>query len=292
MYIRNFALAAIFPALLVGCGSSGGGGSNIRPDTPAPVVSSLSGVPVEYRAAVEAAKTFNPTAVLAGDLMDDQGMVIKQITVNGQVLQSGEYSFSELQNGLSNLAINVDYGDAADNLSDATAKGNLYIYQQPYSVVIGGVFTQDSGPFVGPGSFGVHYVDDIKGLNTASTVIDNLAAEGTFTYTGVAFNGQGVGNLTYGVDFAARTGSGQITGLLETGTINLQTAGIADLNLEFVKGMGIAGKADFANDPGKDINYQLGFFGPNAEEIAGKTSYQFDADNTAGISEVGFGGKR
>lgn len=292
MYKRHLAFITILSSLLAGCGSSGGGGNNIRPD-PSVVDSSLTSVPAEYRDAVKAAKTFNPMAVLEQDLMDEEGMVVKQITVNGQALQNGQYSFSDLKNGLSNLAITVDYGLPADNQSLEKAKGNLFIYQQPYSVVIGSVFTEDSGAFADPDSFGTHYVDDVQGLKTASAAIDTLNAEGAvFTYTGNAFNGQGQGDLVYQVNFATREGSGTITGLAETGTIDLLPASIANLNNDLVKGMGIAGKAQFATAPGADINYELGFFGPKAEEIAGRISFANDADNTTRISEVGFGATR
>lgn len=294
MHSKYFALAALFPLILAGCGSSGGGGSNIRPDTPdTPAVeSSLNDVPAEYRDAVKAAKTFNPMAELGKDLMDEQGMVLKQITVNGQVLQDGNYSFSDLKNGLSDLAISVSYGLPSDS-QNQTAKGNLFLYQQPYSVVIGSVFTEDSGVFIDSDGFGVHYVDDVQGLKTASAAIDTLTADNAvFTYSGTAFNGKGQGDLSYTVDFAARSGSGAVTGLAETGKIDLLPANIANLNNEIVKGMGIAGKAQFENAPGADINYELGFFGPKAEEIAGRLSFANDADNVNGMSEVGFGAKR
>lgn len=293
MHPKYLALATLLPIFLTGCGSSGGGGRNLQPDQPA-IESSLSSVPAEYRDAVKAAKTFNPLAVQAEDLMDDQGMVLKQVVVNGEALKSdNQYDFSKLKNGLNNLAINVTYGLPSDNQSQETAKGNLFIYQQPYSVVTGSVMTQDSGPLTDPADLGTHFVDDIKGLKTASSAIDTLSSDNAvFTYEGTAFNGQDQGTLSYSVDFGAREGSGTITGLTQTGTIDLQTASIANVNTEMVKGMGIAGKAQFANDPGKDIDYALGFFGPKAEEIAGRISYANDADNDKGFSEIGFGGTK
>ena len=58
------------------------------------------------------------------------------------------------------------------------------------------------------------------------TKAEQLPSSGRATYRGVAFDRVDEGTLTYHVDFAARTGEGQIDGLPRyDGTINLRRAG-------------------------------------------------------------------
>ncbi|MCR1837545.1 hypothetical protein NSA18_06495 [Pasteurella caecimuris] len=109
--------------------------------------------------------------------------------------------------------------------------------------------------------------------NGFKTPVDKFPSEGRATYTGVAFDAKKQGELSYTVDFADRKGSGKITGLDHIGDITLQEAEIyksASHNSMRVKGNAIA---EAWNDQGGVTGeYAANFFGPNAEEIAGKAS--------------------
>ncbi|MGG4603766.1 factor H binding protein domain-containing protein [Paenalcaligenes sp. Me131] len=271
-------------ALLAGCSSSGGGGKGSEPIPPV-TDSSLSSVPAEYRDAVRKAKTFDPLAILREDLADE-GATVKSVTLNGQTLSGTGYNFSELKNGLQDLSFTLEVEDSQQ--AKHQVEGKAFLYQQPYSLAMGSLISKMQGAQAS--DLNVFYVDSIKGLQTTSAAIAGL--DGQFTYQGVAFSGSDEGKLSYVVDFGSREGSGQISGLTETGNIDLLKASIANLNQEMIQGMGIVGKATFEKDPTADISYELGFFGPNAEEIAGRVNYVRDGDNVHNISEVGFGGKR
>ncbi len=134
--------------------------------------------------------------------------------------------------------------------------GQVKIYQQPYSVVIGHDFSSFE-------------IKDYVGLNTEVTAIPTT---GTAVYSGSAFSKNETGTLNYTVDFDARTGSGNITGMIAPGTITLDSGAIS--------GSGITSTANAGAG-----TYELQFFGPQAEEIAGKVQGLTGGD-------VGFGGKR
>jgi len=269
----SLALAAsLFSLILVGCSSS------------STVVGS---VPEEHLAAVEAAKTIkDPIEFVREEVIDASSNIEpKQIKINGEVVPDAPYRFSDLQNGLNTLPIEVTYGPKSGSGSQlsGTISGNLFIYEQPYSMVIGSVVTGDSGPLTDADDLNVHEVVDVMGLRTRRSVINALSTAGTVaTYTGRAFDGKQQGNLSYEVNFGTREGWGTITGLTEPGTVNLLSARI-------VNGR-ISGEAKFANAQNADVDYELGFFGPNAEEIAGGVFV--DDDDFDDMNDIGFGGAR
>lgn len=283
MKIKYIALTAVFSTFLVGCGSSGGGSGSGGGGVITP--SSIDGVPSEYRDAVRKAKTFNPLSIVQSDLAYE-GVDITQITIDGEKSTSGEFDFSKLADGLNSLNFEFDFGAYGQTLGTAT--GQLTIYQQPYSVVTGSDFYSIAG--IDTTSESIHYVDGVRGLSTTNDGIAQLANEGAFTYKGAAFNGHETGSLSYTVDFGTKEGSGMITGISETGNITMEKASIANLNNEVVQGLGIEGKAVFQKDPTITGNYELGFFGPKAEEIAGRVSDENDWYSE--LNEIGFGGRR
>ena len=127
-------------------------------------------------------------------------------------------------------------------------------------------------------------------MSTTYDGIEQLANEGAFTYKGVAFNGHETGSLSYTVDFGTKEGWGMITGISGTGNITMKKAPITNLDNEVVTGLGIEGKAVFQKYPTITGNYELGFFGPKAEEIAGRVSDENDWYSD--LNEIGFGGRR
>ncbi|KXU36092.1 hypothetical protein AXK12_04550 [Cephaloticoccus capnophilus] len=109
------------------------------------------------------------------------GTELKALRVSGQTVPDAPYSFSGLQNGLNTLLLEVDYGPepGSNNQSSGTVTGNLRIYEQPYSMVIGTVYTQDSGTLMDADDLNVHEVEDVRGLETTSAVIDALTITAT-----------------------------------------------------------------------------------------------------------------
>ena len=112
---------------------------------------------------------------------------------------------------------------------------------------------------------------------------EQLPSSGRATYHGVAFDRADQGTLTYHVDFAARTGEGQIDGLPRyDGTINLRRAGFQTHN---DGGIGIKGGAADTRYKGS-LTYYTGFAGAGAEELTGYVV------NAADVEHVGFHGTR
>lgn len=163
------------------------------------------------------------------------------------------------------------------------------IYNQKYSVVTGNYHKQDAEYK----EFEYYYEDgddrnaspryryvnrarttenyDVNDARGFKTPVDKFPTEGKATYNGVAFDAKKQGELTYTVNFAERKGSGEITGLDHIGDITLQEADLyksaSEGNMK-IKGYAVAN--DWQNEGGVTGNYNVDFFGPNAEEIAGK----------------------
>lgn len=102
------------------------------------------------------------------------------------------------------------------------------------------------------------------------TPIAQIPTQGKATYSGTAFDQYERGNVTYHVDFADRSGYGEITGLNRLGTITLHKAGYAahadDLN-RTTKYYNL-GEATAAN--GAALRYNTMFYGDKAEELVGE----------------------
>lgn len=142
------------------------------------------------------------------------------------------------------------------------------IYNQPYSVVLGN-YTKNDRTVNNYQSVTTNLAIDIKGLKTQESAIPNI---GTATYVGKAFDITNNGILNYDIDFTNRLGSGSITGL--GNTISLEQGSIS--------GTGITSTAKQLTNTG---TYSLDFYGKKAEEIAGKVIFN-------GKDTVGFGGTR
>lgn len=114
---------------------------------------------------------------------------------------------------------------------------------------------------------------------------EQLPSSGRATYRGAAFDRADQGTLTYHVDFAARTGEGQIDGLPRyDGTINLRKAGFQ------TRDDGAIGVMDGAADTRYkgSLTYNTSFAGAGAEELTGYVRNVNAADN----EYVGFHGTR
>ncbi|WP_304672725.1 factor H binding protein domain-containing protein [Neisseria blantyrii] len=163
---------------------------------------------------------------------------------------------------------------AEGNDYTVTRSGKAHIYRQNYSLIAG--ISPTNVTVRGP------EVDKSENLNDTYILVkgqatQNLPTAGKFDYSGVASDGASQGTLAYSVDFGSRKGSGKITGI--GSDINLSEASIQEArhtneidNTE-INGYGIKGSSNKGD-------YELGFFGPNAEEIVG----------TVNNGEIGFAG--
>ena len=194
---------------------------------------------------------------------------------------------------INTITANFNGGKAKSNNITTASGTQSVVYNQPYSVVLGNY----SGDLSYNNKTGVLISDDhtsnikIQGLKTT---VDAIPTLGTATYTGKAFNGAYIdtttidysgmipsisttsklaeGTLDYNINFTDRLGSGSITGL--GNTISLEQGSIS--------GTGITSTAKQLTNTG---TYSLDFYGKKAEEIAGKVIFN-------GKDTVGFGGTR
>lgn len=158
-------------------------------------------------------------------------------------------------------------------------RGVLEVYKQSYSAVVGAQLhnrIEPGHPAVPTSDF---YVRSIQGEFTS-----NLPTQGIITYKGRAIAGSAErsNGLNYQIDYGARRGRGSITGLNSFSNIDLADAPITQ------NGQGhnvIRGAATSATHGAG--NYELGIFGPQANEIAGKAHF-----NNQPNKEVGFAGGR
>ncbi|TCT12314.1 lipoprotein GNA1870-like protein [Bibersteinia trehalosi] len=181
-------------------------------------------------------------------------------------------------------------GSSSVSTSNALTRANRIhkvVYNQPYSVVIadysGNVaYNNQTGQIISDNRASSIQV---RGLKTTEEAIPN---EGRATYVGKAFNGtikseydwntrestESIieGKTTYNVDFNTRTGSGKITGLGDD----------VILAQGEISGTGITSSARQSYRTG---NYNLDFYGKEAQEIGGKVTLE-------GKDTIGFGGTR
>ena len=185
------------------------------------------------------------------------------IVVNGKTIMNtyrkeGEvifdYDYRSLPAGFASLNASKTYKD-----DDSTESLTLRSYQGFHSGVLA-AYTADGKGETNAAAYGVH------------TPAAAIPAAGKATYNGIAFDKDERGNFTYHVDFAARNGYGNVTGISRFGDISLASAALTDGDYltgkgGAVKATGIQGQATAAR--GDRFEYNLTFFGNQAEELAG-----------------------
>ena len=194
-----------------------------------------------------------------------------RLEVNGTVLQEADAKTARLDArrlpaGFASLSGNYIFSNDNNYRLPATVRS--------YQGFRSGVFITHSnqpGVFAHGGDYGVW------------SKAEQLPSSGRATYHGVAFDRADQGTLTYHVDFAARTGEGQIDGLPRyDGTINLRKAGF-----QTHEDGAIGVKEGAADTRYKgSLTYQTGFAGAGAEELTGHVV------NAADNEVVGFHGTR
>ncbi|MBU5618065.1 factor H binding family protein [Psychrobacter sp. TAE2020] len=192
-------------------------------------------------------------------------------------------------NGLSTESISQDSLNDKDQYS--LREGWNYIYQQPYSMVVGTWLLtdikDDVNQLVGnPYPYNV----DVAGFSTQAVAMPTI---GKATYTGLGVHVNDKFDLNYNVDFAKRTGSGSLLKAAEYGgKISLDEGKIAKINLKGNDVIGISSSATALN--GTLGKYNLGFYGTEAQEIAGSLEMNQGSGyrNTNDKIEYGLGGTR
>ncbi|OBX06768.1 factor H binding protein domain-containing protein, partial [Gallibacterium genomosp. 3] len=177
--------------------------------------------------------------------------------------------------------------------NDGILAGDDYIYKQSFSTVYARNWLVGSNydeKFKRGGSFRVSYI--------AGNPTIQIPSEGSATYTGKAFNADNRGNFEYNVNFATRQGSGRIYALdnnlpeiyLDKNTDENTMIQGRVLNQETV--MKITSSASINN---KQVGqYTLGFFGDNAQDIAGEVYIDQELPNavrTNGNTQERYEGK-
>ncbi|QHB16936.1 factor H binding protein domain-containing protein [Mannheimia pernigra] len=191
--------------------------------------------------------------------LQNKNKVIKEIVRKAAEItneQGREYSWvsyteSSLPQGLSKHAF---ISMSAENL-DGIFVGDHYIYLTPNVTLISRdhkAFWDSAEPK--QSSF---RVERINGKKT-----ENLPLNGEATYIGKGFNSDNVGLLNYKVNFAEKTGVGSIS--------QFNNASIPTIQLE--KGNIVDGmiQANASAENGVTGKYALGFYGDNAQSIAGE----------------------
>lgn len=157
-------------------------------------------------------------------------------------------NFSKLSVGLHNKQFELHKD------GELFANGKLRIYRQPNSVVVGTKTATDK----------FFYFNDIGGNATKT-----LPTTGTYQYKGHAFTGDSQGDFNYSIDFSSKTGQGSLS--LNNKTVNLPNGSIHQAKylgrghaLPKFNGYIIKGSS-------LEVDYELGIFGNQAEEVAGYT---------------------
>ena len=166
-----------------------------------------------------------------------------------------------------------------DSSGNQMESGVLEVYKQAYSAVVGAQLhnrTEPGHPATPTSDF---YVRSIQGEFTRT-----LPTQGIINYKGRAMAGSDnkSNGLNYQIDYGARRGHGSITGLNGFGNIDLADAPIT----QNPNGHNVINGTARSATHGAG-NYELGIFGPQANEIAGRAHF-----NNQPNKEVGFAGGR
>lgn len=214
------------------------------------------------------------------------------------ILSAGsQLDLSPLGMGFNQVPMNYNVKDYKG--SSYRVRGEIRVYNQPYSIVYGhqyddvsryfsysDLLTQTGKTSIANNKFVVHTA---QGYRTPSS---QMPKSGTATYTGKGFTGYGgAGDFRYLVDFDKRQGEGEITGLADVGYVHLTRGNISQVRMADQTMQGVNARATVGD---KSAYYTLGFFGPNAEEVAGfvhDTPYSTTISNSVD-GEIGFGGSR
>ena len=252
----KFLLPALTACLLTACGGSDDDGMGNPADRPS----------ASEQQAFEASKVKVEPADWVSGTPEPY-----RLEVNGTVLTEGDAKTTRidarrLPAGFASLSGNYIFPNDNNTSVPATVRS--------YQGFRSGVYIDHSdqpGVFANGGGYGVW------------SKAEQLPSSGRATYRGAAFDRVNEGTLTYHVDFAARTGEGQIDGLPRyDGTITLHRAGFQTHDDGAI---GVKKGAADTRYKGS-LTYYTKFAGAGAEELTGHVV------NAADHEIVGFHGTR
>lgn len=304
MKIKQLSLCVLTAFALMACG--GGDSQPTVKATEKPVekakinkIEPVNPVPDDLQAEVEKAKVL----AASNSIGDSWKSTTSELTIAGKTYDTkGIHDLSGVTNG--------DYGDLIAPFSakevggddeeqvDGTYTGQALVYNLPYSLMAGYLPLDFEGKYSVNGKqlttaelkkegyIGTLTIDRIAGFGT--TDITGLP---TATYQGKAFAQDGnkisdAGVLSYTIDFANKTGSGNIKSL-PGGNWDLNKADLTTNKDSFLKGANYTIRGAAMRGSEKHL-YNLGLYGPKAEGIMG-VIHENDRD---GEAIVGFGGEK
>lgn len=279
--------------LLTACGGGGGG----QPDVSSTQTGAKGWSTYKHYQNDEWEYTYTANEDDIGDIPGEQYRIHNIVmTVNNKKYHIGNkvIDISNLPLGLNNLKYQIQ--STQTRLSNQTrdnhfAIGAMRLYKQQYSVIAGQNLEKLRSIKQGKLTLGdnEYWVDDAQGQLTP---FEQLPQTGKFTYNGSAFTATEKGKLTYTVDFDKGEGSGSISGLNRFGDISLHKGELKKITAGPLENGGeILGQATSANH--HKGYYDVTFFGPDSEEIAGGARLNHLKENGKQDSlEIGIAGSR
>lgn len=200
-------------------------------------------------------------------------------------------NINDFEQGMSEgkLSSTFKYANGSTVQTDSTYK----VYNQPFSFVAG--IYDNHAKIQSPTENNNDKYRIVYGGISPKVLPEN----NTFHYSGVAYNKGETGKLNYNITYTANNngrGEGDITGLNQVGDIELRWSDIhttnghqhPDLktgNSGILPSFGIAGLA-VRKKTGDEIGpYELGIYGTDASEIAGRIKSKHDLDNVMFIGK-------
>ena len=207
------------------------------------------------------------------------------LSVDGKT-QHSDIDLSKYPKGHSTLNIKETVTGEVKGKSDSiTIDYAVYLFQQEYSSIIG--FHNKNVTTVVNGDQETKPVNRKIDFLGRGTPTENLPTTGKFNYLGSGKvrtkDGVRDDKFSYNVDFGAKTGSGSL------GNITLSEGKIKAVKHDDDIGDGLTTQVIFgkATDGSLNGEYGLGFYGPNAAEIAGSVELG-DKNDVIGV----FGGTK
>ena len=154
-----------------------------------------------------------------------------------------------------------------------------YIYNQKYSVVV-----MSHSKQIGENHISEYTLSQGNRATGLQTLNNAIPSEGSARYVGKAFNADNKGSLQYDVDFSNRTGQGEIIGINEIGTVQLNKGNFQVGTVSNT--VKIQSSAQLAEQPDIKGYYTVDFFGKNAEEVAGVATLQKTTQGNNGVNYI------
>lgn len=290
--MKKTVLSVVLGASTLALTACGGGDNDTPPSTatptvnPSPIVNPSPTVNTSPTQTTSTSKVTGTYDLWSQEYIDDSkkelgasAISTPAVTINGAA-HGTTLELAKLAQGLNNLTVNLTSNATIGGQAHTVKVNETYrVYHQPNSVVLGRKF--DGATVSGANlnkTFSPDFELDAAGIRGNATKA--LPTTGVFNYNGKSFDHDSEGSFDYAIDFAKKTGKGNIALDGKSITLNESVVGnIAQRNGNMVnfQGFGVRGQTSGING-----SYTLGIFGDNAEEVAGF----MDGQGTT----IGFGG--